>query len=60
MDTLPFLDGKRTNFSKVKEIKGLRGDVSLYAVQVSVQIDAEIGGRCRFRMKINYDSRKSP
>jgi hypothetical protein len=53
MDTVMFSYGKRTIFSKVKEIKRLRGGVVVYAAQASVQIDAEIGEKCRFRMKNN-------
>ncbi|MCD4688941.1 MAG: hypothetical protein K8R55_06370 [Desulfuromonadaceae bacterium] len=51
MDTVMFSYGKRAIFSKVKEIKRLRGGVVVYAAQASVQIDAEIGKKCRFRMK---------
>jgi len=43
MDTAPFSDGKREIFSKVKEIKRLRGGLVVYAAQANVQIDAEIG-----------------
>jgi len=32
----------------------MRGGVVVYAAQASVQIDAEIGEKCRFRMKTSY------
>jgi hypothetical protein len=51
MDTAQFSYGKRAIFSKVKEIKHLRGGVVVYAAQASARIDAEIGGKGRFRMK---------
>jgi hypothetical protein len=51
MDTVTFSYGKRAIFSKVKEIKRLRGGVAVYAAQAIVQIDAEIGEKGRFRMK---------
>jgi hypothetical protein len=51
MDTVTFSYGKRAIFPKVKEIKRLRGGVAVYAAQASVQIDAEIGEKGRFRMK---------
>jgi len=51
MDTVQFSYGKRAIFSKVKAIKRLRGGVAVYAAQASVRIDAEIGGKGRFRMK---------
>jgi hypothetical protein len=53
MDTVTFSYGKRAIFPKVKEIKRLRGGVAVYAAQASVQIDAEIGEKGRFRMKTN-------
>jgi hypothetical protein len=40
-----------SNFPKVKEIKRLHGGVAVYAAHASVQIDAEIGEKGRFRMK---------
>jgi hypothetical protein len=51
MDTATFSYGKRAIFSKVKEIKRLRGGVVVYAAQANAQIDAEIGEKGRFRMK---------
>ncbi|OEU61201.1 MAG: hypothetical protein BA870_05155 [Desulfuromonadales bacterium C00003094] len=51
MDTVLFSYGKRAIFPKVKEVKPLRGGVAVYVAQVSVRIDAEIGGKGRFRMK---------
>ena len=51
IDTVSFSYGKRAIFSKVKEIKRLREGVVVYAAQASVQIDAEIGEKGRFRMK---------
>ena len=39
----PFSFQKGVSFSKVKEIKGLRGGVLMYAAQAKLQIDAEIG-----------------
>jgi hypothetical protein len=53
MDTVQFSYGKRAIFLKVKEIKRLRGGVAVYAEQASARIDAEIGGKGRFRMKTN-------
>jgi hypothetical protein len=53
MGTVRFSYGKRAIFPKVKEIKRLRGGVTVYAAQESVQIDAEIGEKGRFRMKTN-------
>ncbi len=53
MDTGTFSYGKRVIFPKVKEIKRLCGGVAVYAAQASVQIDAEIGGKGRFRMITN-------
>ena len=53
MDTGTFSYGKRVIFRKVKEIKRLCGGVAVYAAQASVQIDAEIGGKGRFRMITN-------
>jgi len=38
-------------FCKVKEIKGLRGDVLLYIAQAKPKIDAEIAKKHPFRMK---------
>jgi hypothetical protein len=40
MDTAWFSYGKRAIFSKVKEIKRLRGGVAVYAAQASEQVDA--------------------
>jgi hypothetical protein len=51
MGTAQFSYGKRAIFPKVKEINHLRGGVVVYAAQAGVQIDAEIGEKCRFRMK---------
>jgi hypothetical protein len=53
MDTAMFSYGKRAIFPKVKEIKRLRGGVVIYAAQVNMRIDAEIGEKGRFRMKTN-------
>jgi hypothetical protein len=55
MDIVQFSYGKRAIFPKVKEIKLLRGGVAVYAAQARVRIDAEIGGKGRFRMKTNQD-----
>ncbi len=60
MDTVQFSYGKRAIFPKVKEIKRLRGGVAVYAAQASVRIDAEIGGKSRFRMKTNYSTILAP
>jgi len=38
-------------FCKVKEIKGLCGDVLLYVAQANLKIDAEIAKKHPFRMK---------
>ncbi|OEU75230.1 MAG: hypothetical protein BA869_08880 [Desulfuromonadales bacterium C00003107] len=54
MNTVPFSNCKRVIFSKVKEIKRLHGGVAVYAAHASVQIDAEIGEKGRFRTKTNY------
>ena len=54
MDTAQFSYGKRAIFSKIKEIKHLRGGVVVYAAQASAWIDAEIGGNGHFRMKTSY------
>jgi hypothetical protein len=51
MGTVKFSYGKRAIFPKIKEIKGLHGGVDVYAAHASVQIDAEIGEKGRFRMK---------
>ena len=51
MDTVQFSYGKRVISPKVKEIEHLRGGVAVYAAQASARIDAEIGGKSRFRMK---------
>jgi len=40
-------------FCKVKELKGLRGDVLLYIAQAKPKIDAEIAKKHPFRMKTN-------
>jgi hypothetical protein len=53
MDTIPFSNGKRVIFSKVKEIKRLHGGVAVYAAHAIVQIDAKIGKKGRFRLKTN-------
>lgn len=55
MNTVKFSYGKRAIFPKVKEIKGLRGGVVVYAAQANVPIDAEIGEKGRFRMKTNQE-----
>ncbi len=54
MDTVQFSYGKREIFPKIKEIKRLRGGVAVYAAQARARIDAEIGGKSRFRMKTIY------
>ena len=54
MAIVPFSYGKRVIFSKVKEIKPLHGGVVVYAAHARARIDAEIGEKCRFRMKTNY------
>ncbi len=51
MDTVKFSYGKRAILPKVKEIKPLHGGVAVYAAHVRARIDAEIGGKGRFRMK---------
>ena len=51
MDAVQFLYGKRAIFPKVKEGKRLNGGVAVYAAQVRVRIDAEIGKKGRFQMK---------
>jgi hypothetical protein len=56
MDTVRFSWEKRAILPKVKEIKRLRGGVVVYAAQANVRIDAEMGGRVRFRMKTNYNT----
>ncbi len=53
MSTALFSYGKREISPKVKEIKRLCGGVAVYAEQTSVRIDAEIGGKGRFRTKTN-------
>ncbi|OEU53251.1 MAG: hypothetical protein BA871_03200 [Desulfuromonadales bacterium C00003096] len=58
MDTVQFSYGKRAILPKVKEIKHLRGGVAVYAAQASVRIDAEIGGKGRFRMKTSLDRKR--
>jgi len=45
------LDSERRHFFKVKEIKGLRGGVLLYAVQAKPKIGAEIGKNGSFWTK---------
>jgi hypothetical protein len=42
METGEFLIPKRALFSKITEIKVLRGGVHRYAAQASLRIDAEI------------------
>ncbi|OEU73154.1 MAG: hypothetical protein BA864_13225 [Desulfuromonadales bacterium C00003093] len=54
MDTTSFLIWKRAIFCKVKEIKGLRGDVHQYVAQASLQIDAEIAKKGRFQAETSY------
>jgi hypothetical protein len=49
MDSDEFLVWKRAIFRKIKEIKRLRGDIAIYVAQASVQIDAEIVEKGRFR-----------
>ena len=46
-----FSYGKRAIFREIKKIKRLCGGVHRYTAQVSVQIDAEIAEKGRFRMK---------
>jgi len=53
MDAVQFSIWKRAIFRKVKEIKHLSGGIVVYAAQSSVQIDAEIAEKGRFRTKTN-------
>jgi len=50
---LSFLIWKPAVFRKVKEIKHLSGGVVLYAVQTSVQIDAEIAEKDGLQTETN-------
>ena len=50
----------RRIFPKVKEIKRLHGGVVVYAAQVNVRINAEIGEKGRFRMKTSSLPREKP
>ena len=49
MDTSKFPSPKRAIFRKVKEIKGLHGDVLKCVAQEIPQIDTEIAEKGRFR-----------
>jgi len=51
MGTTEFSYGKREIFRRGKKIKGLRGGVHRYAAQTSLQIDAAMAKKDRFRMK---------
>jgi hypothetical protein len=42
--------------SKIKENKGLRGDVLAYVAQARPLFDTEIGQKNHFRMETNYVS----
>jgi hypothetical protein len=54
MGTATFPDWKCGFLFKIKEDKGLRGDVLEYVAQARPQFDTEIGQKDHFRMETRY------